>query len=122
MRQPRPLESAVQQTIVDYLRAVLLPSYRVFAVPNASHRTKNGRASNGVPGFVKGIPDLVIVGQGRGYFLEVKSDEKATLSDEQNEFACWCCGPGIMPWARVESIEHVRTALSAWKVPTREAQ
>jgi len=113
-------ENDIQRAIVEYLEAVLCPSYRAFAIPNASRRTKGGKAANAVPGLRPGVPDLGIAGEGRIFFLEVKRDQKASLSDAQHEWANWCL-LGRTPWARVESIDHVRAALHHWGIETREA-
>jgi hypothetical protein len=112
-------ENDIQRSIVDYLNAVLFSTHRVFAIPNAARRGKSGRASNGVPGLRPGVPDLGIAGRGRVYFIEVKRDAKAKLSDAQEEWLDWCVCTGT-PAARVESIDQVRTALSQWGIITRE--
>jgi hypothetical protein len=113
-------ESAIQGAIVDYLDAVLTTSHRVFAIPNASRRTKSGRASNGVPGLRKGVPDLEIVGGRFAYFIEVKT-ARGTLSDEQEEWLAWCTVNGT-PWCIARSVDDVRIALGHWGIPTREAK
>lgn len=114
-------EADVQRAIVDYLNAVLLPSYRVFAIPNAARRGKGRRAANAVPGLRAGVPDLGVAGQGKIYFLEVKRDAKAKMKESQDEWASWCALYGT-PWARVESVDHVRAALSQWRIDTREVK
>lgn len=113
-------ESAIQGAIVEYLDAVLTSTHRVFAVPNASRRTKGGRASNGVPGLRKGVPDLQIVGRGKVYFVEVKA-ARGMPSDEQEEWLSWCTTNNT-PWCIARSVDDVRVALNHWGVPTREVQ
>ncbi len=112
-------ENDIQRVIVDYLNAVLFSTHRVCAIPNAARRGKSGRATNGVPGLRKGVPDLQIVGNGRVYFIEVKRDAKARLSEPQDEWADWCNSTGT-PWVRAESVDHVRQALVQWGIITRE--
>lgn len=113
-------EAAIQLSIVKYLDAVLPRSHRVFAVPNAATRTVGGRPANAVAGLRRGVPDLVIVGSARAYFLEVKT-LKGRLSDHQKEWADWCLVSGLMPWACVHSLDEVRVCLAHWNIPTREA-
>ena len=113
-------EADIQQAIVDYLNAVLLPAYRVFAVPNASRRTRSGKASNAVPGLRKGVPDLIVLGRGKAFQIEVKR-ERGKLSDAQSEWGTWSVVTSGTPWACVKNIDEVRLALSQWMVPTREA-
>jgi hypothetical protein len=112
-------ENDIQRAIVEYLNAVLFPTHRVFAIPNAARRGKGGHATNGVPGLRAGVPDLQIVGRGRVYFIEVKRDANARLSPAQDEFAEWCVCTGV-PWVRAESVDHVRQALIQWGIITRE--
>ncbi|WP_372711956.1 VRR-NUC domain-containing protein [Hyphomicrobium sp.] len=113
-------EAAIQGAIVEYLDAVLTSAHRCFAVPNASRRTKSGRASNAVPGLRKGVPDLQIVGRGKVYFVEVKT-ARGTPSDEQEEWLAWCT-VNSTPWCIARSVDDVRVALNHWGIPTREAK
>lgn len=112
-------ENQIQGQIIAYLKAVLTDQHDVTAIPNGCIRTEGGRAGNAVPGLLKGVPDLLIFGQGCGYFMEVKS-ATGKLSPHQREFSMWCSAGGNMPWALVRSVEDVRTCLSVWGIPTRQ--
>lgn len=114
-------EAAIQAQIVKFLRAVLPKNYRVVAIPNASLRTRSGRAGNAVAGLTPGVPDLVIFGDGSAFFIEVKN-ARGKLSDAQSEWANWCVVEGCMAWCCARSISDVRTALDQWKLPTREVR
>ena len=116
----RQLEAAVQRGIVDYLRTVA-PECITFAVPNASHRTTGGYASNGVPGLYPGIPDLCCVAPGgRAHFIEVKA-RGGVLSKAQDAVRLRMALAGI-PWCLAYGIDEVRTMLTHYGVPTREAR
>lgn len=112
-------EDCIQRAIVGYLNTVLTDAHRIFAVPNAARRTVGGRAANAVAGLRSGVPDLILVGQGRCCFLEVKA-AKGRLSESQNEWAMWCSNAGATPWALVRSVDDVRTCLTVWNIPTRQ--
>jgi hypothetical protein len=112
-------EDCIQRAIVGLLNIVLLDEFRVFACPNAARRTVGGRAANAVAGLRAGVPDLILVGQGRCYFIEVKA-EKGRLSPAQDEWRMWCSSAGAMPWALVRSVDDVKTALTVWNIPTRQ--
>jgi len=114
-------ESQIQRAIVDYLNAVLPPSFRCFAVPNGSVRTASGRASNAIAGLRRGVPDLCIVGLGKAYFIEVKAG-LGKLTPEQSEWGTWCVMEGLIGWCCARSIDDARVALRAWKIKTREVQ
>ena len=118
-RRRRP-EDEAQKAVVDYLDAVLVPSYRVFAIPNASRRTASGKPTNAVPGLRPGVPDLAVTGMGRVYFIEMKSP-KGELSEAQEEWANWCCTRGSTPWCLARSVADVKEALTHWGIKTRES-
>lgn len=112
-------ENDIQKAIVAYLRAVL-PSCKVFAIPNRAPRSKTGRALNATPGLMAGVPDLAIVAPaGRIHFLECKAP-KGVLSGEQKAFRDWCIVTAT-PCAVVRSIDEVRVCLKAWNLETKEA-
>lgn len=113
-------EAQTQRAIVDYLQTVLFPTHRVVAIPNGAVRTASGRASNAVAGLRRGVPDLMIVGDGKVYFIEVKAS-RGKLTAEQSEWANWCVMKGLIGWCCAKSIDDVRVALGAWKIKTREA-
>jgi hypothetical protein len=114
-------EAQLQRQIVDYLNVALLPTHLVFAIPNAAPRMVGARASNAVAGLRKGMTDLAIVGAGRVYFVEVKTD-KGVLSAEQEDFKDWCLMKGMCGWCCARSLDDVRAALRHWGIETREAR
>ena len=114
-------EAQIQKSIVDFLRAVLPPNFRVVAIPNGARRTSAGRASNAVAGLTPGAPDLVILGNSRAYLIEIKT-KTGKLSDHQSEFATWAVTKGALAWCCARSLDDVRVALVEWGIPTREAK
>ena len=83
------LEESTQREIIAYIGAVA-PRALVFACPNAAPRAFGGRASNGVPGLMKGAPDLIAVLPGsRVVFIEVKT-AKGSSSIDQIAFSGRC--------------------------------
>jgi hypothetical protein len=114
-RQP---EAAIQRAIVSYMAAVA-PHVVCYAVPNASRRTKGGRAGNAVPGLTKGVPDLALVVSGRALFLEVKAP-KGRTSTEQDATIARLKRAGASVEV-VRSIDDVERALTAWGISTRHA-
>jgi hypothetical protein len=111
-------EAQLQRSIVDFLKVVLPPEYRAVAVPNASIRTAGGRAGNAVAGLSRGFADVIVVGQGRLYAMEIKT-EKGRLSEFQKEWQFWATNTGATPWVVVRSVDDVRTCLTVWNIPTR---
>ena len=112
-------EASIQRAIVDYLHAVLPKDYRVAAIPNASRRSAQGRATNAVAGLSPGLFDLEIIGAGgRAWFIEVKT-EKGRLSVSQDAWREWFIATGV-PHCIARSVDDVRAALRAWRIVTRE--
>lgn len=111
-------EDRVQIAILDFIETVL-PHSLIWHVPNQGLRSVTTGRKYKLMGMRAGVPDLVLVHDGRCYFFEVKS-EKGRLSPEQHRFGedARIAGAG---WAVVRSVEDVRNALKAWGVQTREA-
>lgn len=110
-------EDAIQEAIVNYLRAVLAKKI-VLSIPNEGKRSPASAARLRRMGMRKGAPDLLLVIGGKAFFFEVKS-AKGRVRDEQFDFQVDAdiAGAG---WAIVRSIDDVRRALAHWKIPTRE--
>lgn len=113
-------EASIHRAVVDYLRAVLPKECRVAAIPNASRRSAQGRATNAVAGLSPGLFDLMIIGSGgRAWFIEVKN-EKGRLSPAQEAWRAWFVTSAV-PHCVARSVDDVRAALTAWRIMTREA-
>lgn len=113
-------ENAIQSDIVGFLRAVLAPPAFVYANANAAQRTASGRAANGVPGLLPGVPDVsVLLADGSILYFEVKS-AVGRLSEAQERVIgrISACGARV---AVVRSVDDVAGALRSWGVVTREA-
>ena len=125
--QSRPMsdrtasEGSIQNGIVDFLRFVLPPDHIVYANANAARRTPGGRAGNGVPGLMPGIPDLSVACPGsRILYFEVKT-ARGRLSDVQSHVVHRLRAAGCLV-AVVTSIDDVERALVSWNIPTRIAK
>lgn len=117
-RAPARPENAIQADIVGYLRAVV-PNAIVYANANAARRTASGRAANGVPGLLPGIPDLsVCIFGGQILYFEVKAPG-GRLSKPQEGVIAMLRAIGARV-AVVTSIDEVRAALREWSIETRE--
>lgn len=112
-------EADIQRAIVDYCDVALVPPARCFAVPNAAHRTKTGRAANGVAGLLPGVSDLIVVAQGKIIFAEVKTPT-GRVRESQFRFANMVRANGhhAAVW---RGIDDVRDTFRALGVETREA-
>ncbi|MFZ4604443.1 MAG: VRR-NUC domain-containing protein [Caulobacterales bacterium] len=93
------------------------PQALAFAIPNAAQRTATGRASNAIAGLLVGAPDLLLIQDGRAFFVELKAG-KGRLSLAQ----CMTHERLRSLGARVEicrSLNDVARALEAWGLPCR---
>ena len=116
----RRIEEQIQREIIQYISAVI-PRSLVFSVPNAAPRTWGGRASNGVPGLMKGAPDLIaVMPGGRVLFIEVKTP-KGSSSDDQFAFSGRCRALG-QAYFVARSLDDCRRAFAALGIETREVQ
>ncbi len=118
MTRQRACEDAIQRQIIQYFSAVV-PRGMIFAVPNASLRTRHGRASNAVSGLMRGVPDLcAMLPGGRTLWLEVKT-EKGRASEHQIAFHGKMMALGHV-CAVVRSVDDVRRTLKVLQIETRE--
>jgi len=68
-------------------------------------------------GLVPGVPDVLIVYQGRAYWIELKSDSGQLSKTQKDTIAALnTAGSHVMI---CHSVEEVSYALSLWKIPTR---
>ena len=93
-------EGSIQNGIVDFLRIVLPPDHIVYANANAARRTAGGRAGNGVPGLMPGIPDLSVACPGsRILYFEVKQRAAGCPRCRAKSYTV-CAPPGALsPWS-----------------------
>ena len=110
-------EDRIQISILEYLEAVA-PGLLVFSVPNEGKRSFSVARRHKLLGMVAGVPDLVLVHEGRALFFEVKSPA-GRLRPAQKLFLETAAKAGAKT-AVVRSIDDVRAALKAWGIPTRE--
>jgi len=113
-----PRETDLHIAVADYFAAVLIPPTLAFHVPNGGYRLKTEAAILQRMGVKAGMPDWCILYESRAHFLELKT-ATGKLNAAQREIldrltACGC------PWCIARSIDGVRAALLAWRIPTRE--
>jgi hypothetical protein len=87
-------EAKVQLQIMDYLRVHLRSDAVAYHPPNEAQRSKVWWALLYALGFWRGMVDIMILCQGRAYFIEVKSDS-GKLTPEQEDFMKWATASGF---------------------------
>jgi len=104
---PPPLETAVQSSIVQYLRTL---GYHVSIVKEHYNRdevTREGRGKFSTPG----IPDLICCKDGMTFFLEVKRPKKGVMRDSQKKWHAEYKAHGGLVWT-VNSTDQTKEALA----------
>ena len=119
-------ENEAQFAVVQYCHAVLPWPWTLFAVPNASRRTKGGKAGNGVPGLRPGASDLILIGPDFFMAIEMKrpasiKSKEGRLSEAQIVFQddVRACGFKACVW---HGIDDARNTFKALGIITREAK
>ncbi len=84
LKFPRVRESTIQQTIVRHLKLRGASGVVWFHPANGGARSKAEAGRFRAEGVVAGVPDLVLLANGRAYFLELKAD-KGRLSPAQRD-------------------------------------
>ena len=82
--KPRHEESSIQRTCVMWFR-YQWPGYICFAVPNGGARSKTEACIMKGEGVMAGVSDLIVVGEGRVLFVEMKT-MKGKQSATQKDF------------------------------------
>jgi hypothetical protein len=114
-------EDKFQIAVVEFLRRVLdQKRYLVAAVRNEGKRSAIEGARAKRMGLVPGMLDLQIIGPGGAVWLLELKTETGIISAEQKSIHAWCASAGV-PYAVCRSLDDVRSALSAWRIETRES-
>ena len=121
MRHP---EAAIQRAIAAYLAKVLPDDAWFTAIAhgvrlNGEDSWIRGAISKGM-GTKPGVPDMVVLYQGRAFWGEVKSP-KGSLTGAQRyaRDVLTAAGCAVAVW---RSIDDVRASLAEWGIPTRETK
>lgn len=118
-RRAQP-ETTIQQAVATYLMLCLKPpawwtsiEHGITVPPQVATRW----ASIGVK---PGIPDVLIVHDGRCYWIECKA-EKGVLSSSQLDTHEKLLRAGAAPHV-CRSVDDLRHSLALWGIPTRETE
>lgn len=110
-------EQAIHITIVDYLALALPRTWLVVHPANEGIRSKAFAGILKRMAFVTGAADLIILGDGHAYCMEVKDlKAKQTPSQMLFEDRCLCAG---VPYGVVRSVEEAERFLRRCGVPLR---
>lgn len=114
-------EQALQQDVANFLAAVLGPQTFFTAIPMGPRGAGRVGLMRGAlwkgMGAKPGVPDLVIIWDGRCFFIELKA-EKGKVSQVQRECHQLLSDAGC-EIAVARSIEDVMECLEVWQIPTR---
>lgn len=108
LARPVPTEDQVQRGILAYLANALPPEAFCTAVNPVPGKTPAAAGRSKALGMVAGVPDLLIVYDGRALFIEVKRPG-GRLSEAQGRVHAllWKAGAAVAVCSSVEDVEHV---------------
>lgn len=115
VRQRRP-EDAIQRAVFQHLRVRGAHGHIAFAVPNGGARSKPEAAVMVGLGVLAGIPDVLILHDGKVYALELKS-ENGSLTPAQKAVQVRLRRAGISV-ATAYGLDQAITILEAWGLLT----
>ena len=115
-RRARP-EQAFQIALCRYLDVALPPDAVYFAIPNGFKRTKAEAGIAKAMGQKAGMPDLMILWDGRAYGLECKS-AKGRENAAQRQRAADLYDAGVVVGI-VRTIDEAESWLRQWEMPLR---
>jgi len=109
-------EEDLHKAIVGMIAANASPDVIVFHVPNGGKRGKAEAGRLRGMGTLAGVPDLIVLADGRAYGLEIKTDS-GRMSPAQKAMARRFADAGI-PYEVARSVEGARSHLRRWgKIP-----
>jgi hypothetical protein len=83
-RLPAPKESNLHIALVKFCRTWMSPQWRMFHVPNGGQRNKREAALFKAMGVSPGVPDLIFVGPGKVFFVELKRRGESATDEQAN--------------------------------------
>lgn len=110
-------EDALQRAVVRYLQWALPVDATFHSIPNEGVRHDKALQRLVSMGLRSGVPDLVVLYQGRSIYFEFKA-AKGTLSESQRQFQkkLIYCGFPVVTCRRLECVEE---SLREFGVPLR---
>ena len=110
-------EQQLQQAVARYLDVALPGEVWWTTIPAGGGGKVRGAILKGL-GYKAGTPDILIVYEGRAYWMELKAPD-GVLSTAQ----MWCfkvlCNAGCWRPHIVRSLVDVERALDSWRIPHR---
>ena len=110
-------EHALQISTAQFLRRALPTTAVMFHVPNGEYRDKRTAAKLKAYGVLPGVPDILVIYDGRLIGLELKAP-KGRVSKEQTEVGEAFVANGMV-WTVARSLEAVETFLRGEGVPLK---
>jgi hypothetical protein len=80
---PTPSETQIHISVVDHLRARGKPGIVWWHTPNEGNRDKRERSKLAAMGLQVGIPDLMLIHQGKTFGLELKKSAGRTSPEQK---------------------------------------
>lgn len=119
----RAPEHSLQRAVVDYLGAAIAPpgvarnGAMWHAIDHANARDARAGAERKGRGVIAGIPDLVLIRDGRLHCIELKA-QRGALSVAQKHYCDQMKAVGV-PYVVVRSLDDLAIVLMHWGVPLR---
>lgn len=113
--KPKIGEDHFTNQVAEFLEYALPRAWRFTHFPAGGFRFQKTAGKLKWMGVQSGWPDMLIVGDGRIFFIELKVGG-GKLSPDQLEFQDWCTEYGF-PHAVCWEIEAVEAVLRRWGIP-----
>ena len=105
-------EARLQKTVLQHLKLTGVPGLLYYHPANEGRRSVVSGYNLKAIGMLPGVADLVLVHEGRTYFLELKA-AGGRLSDAQRDFSERALAAGAL-WTVAYSIDAALAALRGW--------
>lgn len=109
-------EASLHRQVAKFLDACLCEHVFWSTIPAGGGGRVRGAQLKGM-GYKAGVPDVLLVHQGRAYWIELKT-AKGRVSDAQKETGGHLVIAGC-PVVVARSLDDVQDAVITWGIPTR---
>lgn len=113
-------EQDLQKQVAKYLDLVLPDGCMWWHTPNGGKRNQREAEQFKAMGTKAGIPDIFILHRGKLYAIELKAGNNS-LSEPQKRMRGKLLAAGLAGYCECNSLDTVRSALTVFEIPTRDA-
>jgi hypothetical protein len=112
--KPRISEQAIQKALLQHIRTRGVPGLFAFHPANGGFRRRTEAAILSGAGVVAGVPDLILIDQGKVYGLELKAEGCKPTAAQNDTMGAMAQAGVTVGWAA--GLDAALAKLEEWKL------